>query len=181
MSAPWVPPYFGSWDELVQSVLDAATNTLGGSGGRPPGALMMRSALGASPWSAWGPGPQPWVFGSRPGPVPWAWGPVPDPWLPPVSYLISVLSLKEVVGRIPNEQTQQEFSTRIDAAVIDIIDDWCPTRPRPWPWPGPPPWIIPIVSELAFTAHQLQEGRLKEDILQVAGQVIQKSLEAGRG
>jgi hypothetical protein len=29
MSVPWVPPYFGSWDELVESELQA------GGGARP--------------------------------------------------------------------------------------------------------------------------------------------------
>ena len=172
MSELWVPPYFGSWDELVQSVMQAATSSTGR--GRHPGSYLMHSSLG--------PSPEPWVLG--PQPEPWVLGPHPDPWRSSIAYLVSVLSLKDVIERIPDGHMQQNFSQRIDATIADILDDWCGTKPRPWPprpWPGPPPWVFSIVTSLTLVANTLQEGRLRNDILDVAGQVVQKSFEAGMG
>src|SRR5215831_13332233 len=106
MSEPWVPPYFGSWEELVDSVLRSINPPPGGRGRRPPGARLMSYSPGASPWSRFG--------GSVFEPNPEPWEPDPHPWLPPVSYLVSLLSLKEVIDKIPEGPIRQGFSRRID-------------------------------------------------------------------
>ena len=62
------------------------------------------------------------------------------------------------------------------AAIAEILDDWCGTPPRkwPWPWPGPPPWVWEIASELSMIANSLSAGSLRDGMLDVAAQVIQK-------
>ena len=167
MSEQGIPPYFGSWEELVDSVLRSTNPPPGGRGRPHPESMLMSYSPGASPWSRFG------------GAV---FEPHPEPWLPPVSYMVSLLSLKEVIDKLPEGHLRQGFSKRIDASIADILEDWCGTKPRPrppWPWPGPPPWIFSIVTNLTLVANSLQEGRLRNEILDIAGQVVQKSFEAG--
>jgi hypothetical protein len=63
------------------------------------------------------------------------------------------------------------------AAIGAILDDWCGTPPRkhPWPWPDPPPWVWEIASELSLTANSLQPGSLRDEIQNLAVEVIQKA------
>jgi hypothetical protein len=62
-------------------------------------------------------------------------------------------------------------------AIDTILDDYCGTPPRkhPWPWPGPPPWVWDIASELSLMANSLQAGSLRDGILDVAAQAVQKA------
>jgi hypothetical protein len=77
---------------------------------------------------------------------------------------------------MPEGQIRRDLSKGAEGAIIAFVDDWCGTRPpgRPWPWPGPNPWTPALVSELGIAAQSF-EGTMREEVLQVAGQIVQKS------
>jgi len=159
MSTPWLPPYLGSWQDLVNSL--EHDPFLGSDWRRQrvihsthaPDALDMRSA----------------------GP------PEPIPWSPAVSFLMSAISLKEVASKVPDGRLRSDLGRRADHAISEFIEDYCGTPPRrfPWPWPGPPPWVYSIVSELTMAANTFQEGSLRNEVLSVAGQIAQKAFGGG--
>ena len=157
MSIPWLPPYLGTWQDLINSLLhDPFLGSRRGHG-FPYGV--------AAPM--YEPNPSPWRNAE----------PSPSPWSPAVSLLMSAISMKEVASKLPDGELRNDIGKRADHAISMFIDDYCGTPPRriPWPWPGPPPWVYSIVSELAMAANSFQEGSLRNEILHVAGQIAQKA------
>ncbi len=124
-----------------------------------------------------GPFPDPWRAGSLDDAR--RRGPFPEPWHVLVSDLLSAISTKEVAKNMPESEHQRALFEQADRAISDIIDDWCPTRPRrpvPRPWPGPPPWVPPAVERLVMVGHSLQEGSMREEVLRAAGELAEKAL-----
>jgi hypothetical protein len=146
---PWVPPYFGSYQELVQYVL---SHPLGPGSGRPPRVEAYRKA-------------------PDPGPDPWG------PPYGPVAALVNAVNVKVLAGTV-NAPARQQLEVSANQAIEQILDDYCGTPPRvyPWPWPGPPPWVYVIASELNAIANTMEAGRLREGLTEVAGQVLQRGL-----
>ena len=109
-------------------------------------------------------------------------GPLPDPWRVAVAQLVQAAQAKDLAVKLPKGQREQAVRSAT-AAIEDILDDWCGTPPRkwPWPWPGPPPWVWDIVSELSGIANTLAAGSLRDGLLEVAGQAIQKSAGPNAG
>ena len=107
------------------------------------------------------PNPSPWS-GINPDPVPWS-----------VAFLVATVTSKEAAANMTNKEAAQQIIAAATAAITKYIDgdDICP----PWPWPGPPPWLSVIASELTLVANTLQEGSLRSNILQVAGQVLDRA------
>lgn len=167
MSIPWIPPYSGSYEDLINSLLH---NPFLGSG-RDRRSRVLYSV--AAPVD-------------DPNPLPWrGTEPSPSPWSPAVSFLMSAISLKEVASTLPDGQLRNDLGKRADHTISQFIDDICPTPPRriPWPWPDPGPWVYAIVSELAMAANTFQEGGLRHEILRIAGQIAQRafgSIDAGK-
>jgi hypothetical protein len=159
---PWVPPYFGSWDDMVNALLH--NPFLGsGRGGKPhvthwdtPEMLQ----IGRHPVSS---DPMPAFVNS---------GPMPGV----VTAIIGLISLKLAASQLPNGAAKTSFLGSIDSSIAADIDEICP----PYPWPGPPPWVLAIVATLVFAANTLQEGGLKTELNAVATQILQRSLEPGR-
>jgi hypothetical protein len=160
MSSPWIPSYLGSYENLIHSLLD--NPFLGGGSDRRQ---RVRLAVSA-----------PDVIDDHP-PFPLRrTEPSPSPWSPAVSFVMSAISLKEVASTLPDGQLRNDLGKRADHAISMFIDDICPRPPRiRWPWPGPPPWAYAIVTELALAANSFQEGRLRQDLLHVAGQLAQRA------
>lgn len=158
MSIPWVPPYFGSWDELIKAVLN-------------------NPHLGEPPRK-----PVPYTDYMLRDPVPNAWavaGPQPNTWSPAISFLISAISLNQVTRHMPEGQVRNDLSKSTDRAIDDFVD-WCGTKvpgyhwPGPGPVPGPGPGILALVSELGIAAQSF-EGPMRAEVLAVAGQIAQKA------
>jgi len=160
MSTPALPPYLGSWDDLVNALLhDPFLGS--GRGGRPHlthtvASEMLRMGAGGSPVA----------------------GPRPEPWSP-ASAFISLVSLRVVAEQMPEGREAQYLGEFANRAIAELIDDYCGTHPRPWPWPGPPPWVFQIVSELAIAANAMQAGDLREGLMATAGTLAQRGLEVG--
>jgi hypothetical protein len=119
---------------------------------------------------------EPWKLG--PQPIPWhrVAGPQPDPWHVAVFQLIEAVQARDLAANLEG-QFKEEAIRSATTAIDGILDDWCGTPPRkwPWPWPGPPPWTWEIASELSLAANSLQPGSLKDGLLDVAAQVVQKA------
>jgi hypothetical protein len=156
MDAPWVPPYFGSWDHLVQELLG---NPFLGSGGGPrhlPRVEALTTGPGGADGEAANPQPQPWRAGAA-------------------GYLVSVLGLREAAA-IAGERGA-EVVRSADRAIDQFIDDYCGTPWHvPWPVPGPGPWVYGLATQLSLIANTLQQGELRAAILQLAGRVISKGV-----
>lgn len=115
---------------------------------------------------------------SEPNPSPWSvLNPDPIPWS--VAFLVATVTSKEAATNMTNKEAAQQIITAANRAISDYIDgdDICP----PWPYPGPPPWFSIIASELTLLANTLQEGSLRSNLLQTAGQVLDRAQAIGAG
>jgi hypothetical protein len=97
----------------------------------------------------------------EPDPVPWS-----------VAFLVSAASSIQAAANMTNKSAAQQIIAAANQAIAAFLDsdDICPR----WPWPGPPPWLSIIASELTLYANTLQEGGLRNGILQIAGQVLDR-------
>jgi hypothetical protein len=102
-------------------------------------------------------------------------GPFPEPWRIVVGEIVSAVSIKEVAQRMHEGEVGSQLVERYDGVISEVIDDFCGTRWRRWPWPGPPPWVLSAVEELALLANSLQEGSMREELLGVAGRMMDKA------
>ena len=113
---------------------------------------------------------------AEPNPSPWSvLNPDPVPWS--VAFLVASVTSKEAAANMTNKEAAEQTIAAANRAIAAYIDgdDIFP----PWPWPGPPPWLSVIASELTLVANTLQEGSLRSNLLQVAGQVLDRGFEQG--
>ena len=152
MSTPSLPPYLGSWNELVNALLH--NPFLGGGQGGPPHRIeeMLRENGAAR-------------------------GPQPDPWFisTATSMLTSIIAMKQVASHLRGEG--RAFGQAADQALEEILDEYCGTPPH---FP-PRPWPLLVGIELIAFARALPEGELKSTILAVGGQVVQRSVGVAAG
>ena len=162
IDAPWVPPYFGSYEHLVQELLG---NPFLRGGGTAPCPRV--EALWAGPTDY--PVPNPW----RKGPVDY---PQPSPWRAGAAgYLVSVLALREAAAGASDAGVGSVRSAQ--RAIDQFADDCCGTTWHiPWPVPGPGPSVFGLASQLSLIANTLQPGELRNAVQNLAGQVVRKGL-----
>jgi hypothetical protein len=163
MSTPWVPPYFGSWEEIVQSLLH---NPFLGSPHPSPHLLMSAGEAVAL----------------NPQPLPPGGGPVPDPWRnAAVRYLATLVSMEEQARVTENQQLREQLTTGAERALSAFIDDFCGSSPRriPWPWPGPPPWVSLLASHLVAAANT-QNGQFREGLMRIAARIGESALPTAK-
>jgi hypothetical protein len=143
MGDPWVPPYFGSYQQLLQEELNNPR-----LGTYWPGHFWVVTADAARRH------PQPW------------------PWV--VDALASAVAVRALAAGMPHGPGRSQLRGSADAAIQQILDDYCGTPPRlvPWPWPGPPPWVFAIALQLTAMANTMEEGAMRNGLLEVAGQVV---------
>jgi hypothetical protein len=105
---------------------------------------------------------------NNPDPVPWS-----------VAFLVSAASSIQAAANMTNKTAAQQIIAAANQAITAFLDsdDMCPR----WPWPGPPPWLSIMASELALYANTLQEGGLRNGILQIAGQVLDRAQALATG
>jgi hypothetical protein len=121
----------------------------------------------------------------RDNPVPSPWlprvvlrdNPEPSPWLPAVYELVQAASVKQAATTLPEGAPRADLEAGASQAIEDILDDWCGTHSHR-PWPPPPPWAVPIAVELTQIANSYQAGHLRDELLGIAGQALQKGLSA---
>jgi hypothetical protein len=146
----WLPPYFGSYEQLIKALLH--NPFLGsGQGGFPPRAF------------------------EDPQSSPWRNAHV-NPTQQAVALFISAATAKATASAMSDKEMARQIVASADAAISEVMDDYCGTPPRkvPWPFPGPPPWVWEISSELTTAANALQEGSLRSSLLDISGRVLSK-------
>jgi len=148
MNTPTLPPYLGSWDELVKALLN--NPFLGsGQGGFPPRANAEMFREGGA-----------------------VMDPQPSPWRPAMaaSFFTSLIAMKQVASHLGSEG--RAFNQAVDQAIEDLLDDFCGTPPHIPPSPGP----LAVGVELIAFARALPEGELRNTILFVGGKIVQRSV-----
>lgn len=148
----WLPPYFGNYEQFLKELLH---NPFLGSG------------QGGVPHRAF----------EDPQPSPWRTAQF-SPAQQAVALLISAATTKETASAMSDKELAKQIVASADAAISEVMDDYCGTPPRkvPWPFPGPPPWVWEIASELTAAANTLQAGSLRTSLVEISGRVLDKGL-----
>lgn len=104
--------------------------------------------------------------------------PSPIPVSAPVSFLLAQISLREAAARLSDEGVKERVIANVNEAITRYIDDLAGVTLHPWfrGGPGALPWVYPIVSELALIAHTFTEGNLRQEVLNIASQILHKSI-----
>jgi hypothetical protein len=148
MSNPWLPPYLGSWEDLMAALLH---DPYLGGWRRPNIVLQTHANTAAEPLSGW----------------PAA-----------VASLVGAVSLRDVASSLPDGRAKEELVMRVDQAISRFIDDCGTIYRHPLPWPPPGPVADGIASELAIIANVLPNGRARDGIIEVAGRIVQNAVES---
>ena len=169
MTTPWVPPYFGSWEELVRSLLH---NPFLGSGGQHP----LLAYFQQRPPHIGPPDPGPLDIATllNPGVIA-ALNPQPLPPRVMTAIFVAQLAVKDLASRLPKEQAG-ELNSTLEQSIADEIDFVCGTVPHVHgPIPGPSPFPFAIAAELNLLGNSMQEGTLRNSVVELAGQILNKA------
>src|ERR1051325_832900 len=101
----WLPPYFGSWDDLIAALMH---NPYLGSGHGPPGPhhLMMSRGLGSL---ATGPSPEPW-------------DPSPLPWRHVVQAFVAAVSVRDLASRVTDQTVRQQMEASANHTITQLLE-----------------------------------------------------------
>jgi hypothetical protein len=96
-----------------------------------------------------------------------------------VTFLMKNVTTKVAVSSRSGKQAAQNIVAAADDAIAEYLDsdDICPR----WPFPGPPPGLVSAASERTLIANTFQEGPLRTEILNVAGQVLDRAQQLAQG
>ena len=160
MDAPWVPPYFGSYEQLVQELL--GNPFLGG--GPPPRPRV--EALSADPV------PDPWRVrrGRLPSTVTMA-----DRSGRLSGFGARLARSRSQRGRSGERRSCAAPTARSTSSSTTIAE---PPGIRRGRCRGPGPWVFGLASQLSLIASSLQEGGLRNAVLAAAGRVVSKGVAA---
>jgi hypothetical protein len=195
MSTAWAsPPLYGR-DQLMEAVQPTISPIP-----NPPFGLYPAQMMGAIPSAAYpGFGMYPaymagmgtpiahQMLGMAPTTIPTMAGipgsitgvpPLPIPLSAPASFLLAQISLKEAASRLGDEAVKGRVIASVDEATNRFVDDLAGVTLHPWfrGGPGALPWVYPIVSELSLIAHTFPEGTLRQEVLNTASQLLQRSM-----
>jgi hypothetical protein len=95
---------------------------------------------------------------------------------PVTSMLVTQLGLREAVSRVGDEALKQRVTDTINEAIDRTIEGVSGMALHPWYGPGAQLLIYPIASQLALIADRYPEGTLRDALLTIAGQIVQKGL-----
>ena len=95
---------------------------------------------------------------------------------PVVTMLLSQLGLREAVSRIGDEALKQRVTNGVNEAIDRTIEGLTGMTLHPWFGPGAQFMIYPVAAQLALIAHRYQDGAVRNALLDIAGQILQKSI-----
>ena len=97
--------------------------------------------------------------------------------LSPVTVMVlQQLGLREAVSRIGDAALKQRVTDNVNDAIDRTIESVTGMTLHPWFGPGAQVMIYPIAAQLALIADRYPEGAMKDALLNIAGQILQKSL-----
>ena len=95
----------------------------------------------------------------------------------PVTVMVlQQLGLREAVSRIGDAALKQRVTDNVNDAIDRTIESVTGMTLHPWFGPGAQVMIYPIAAQLALIADRYPEGAMKDALLNIAGQILQKSL-----
>ena len=95
----------------------------------------------------------------------------------PVTVMVlQQLGLREAVSRIGDAALKQRITDNVNEAIDRTIESVTGMTLHPWFGPGAQVMIYPIAAQLALIADRYPEGAMKDALLNIAGQILQKSL-----
>ena len=148
----WLPPYFGSYEQLLNALLH---NPFLGSG-----------RVGVSPLTT--------HRDERREPEP------PDTTVA-LAFLVTAAGVKDAAARMTDKGKAEEIIFSSESAVADFLDDYCKT-PWPHHWPGPPPWwVSQLVSQLTLVASTLQPGAIQSSLNAYASRALDINVSSSAG
>ncbi|MGO8950591.1 MAG: hypothetical protein ACLQUY_23660 [Ktedonobacterales bacterium] len=95
---------------------------------------------------------------------------------PVITMLLSQVGLREAVSRIGDEALKQRVTTSVNEAIDRTIESVSGLTLHPWFGPGAQFMIYPIAAQLALIAHRYPDGDVRNALLNIAGQILQKSI-----
>ncbi len=108
--------------------------------------------------------------------TPWAITGHAGPAISPVAaMLLSQLGLKEAVSRISDNALKERIINGVNEAIERSVEGFAGMAFHPWMGPGAQLMTYPIATELALIAHRYQDGAVRNELLNIAGQILQKS------
>jgi hypothetical protein len=99
--------------------------------------------------------------------------PGPRAWSAAVAGLAEAADIKKIAASLPEGDPRSQLEASAARTVDRILDDWCGSR-NTWPGAGPPPWSIAIAARLAAMATVHPAGFLRDELLRIAGQALQR-------
>jgi hypothetical protein len=121
------------------------------------------------------------ALAKNPIPIPVGTGPGPQP-NSIVGALVSAVSVKDAARRMQDEQRGTQLIERYDRYIDEVIDFVCGNVPPRPPIPWPPAGVLRAIEELTMFANSLPEGSMREELLGVAGRMMDRAVsETGMG
>ena len=90
--------------------------------------------------------------------------------------LLQQLGLREAASRIGDAALKQCVTDNVNEAINRTIESVTGMTLHPWFGPGAQVTIYPIAAQLALIADRYPEGAMRDALLNIAGQILQKSL-----
>ena len=136
--------------------------------------------FGVSP-QGFGPAPAPYLGVPPQGfdmqTTPWPIAGIGHHAISPVTItLLQQLGLREAVSRIGDAALKQRVTDNVNEAIDRTIESVSGMTLHPWFGPGAQVMIYPIAAQLALIAGRYPEGAMKDALLNIAGQILQKNL-----
>jgi hypothetical protein len=95
---------------------------------------------------------------------------------PVTAMLLHQLGLREAVSHIADAALKQRVTDNVNEAIDRTIESVSGMTLHPWFGPGAQSMIYPIAAQLALIADRYPDGALKDALITIAGQIVQKSL-----
>jgi hypothetical protein len=95
---------------------------------------------------------------------------------PVTTMLLSQLGLREAISRIGDEALKQRITSSVNEAIDRTIEGVSGMTFQPWFGPGAQFMIYPIAAQLALIAQRYPDGAVRDGLLNIAGQILQKSI-----
>ena len=95
---------------------------------------------------------------------------------PVVAMLLSQLGLREAVSRIGDEALKQRVTNSVNESIDRTIEGLSGMTLNPWFASGAQFMIYPIAAQLALIAQRYQDGAVRNALLDISGQILQKSI-----
>jgi hypothetical protein len=95
---------------------------------------------------------------------------------PVVTLLLSQLGLREAISRIGDEALKRRVTENVNEAIDRTIEGVSGMTLHPWFGPGAQFMIYPIAAQLALVAQRYPDSAVRDGLLTIAGQILQKSI-----